>query len=49
MNTIFLAGLVLLAAIPAGLALWFLISIAWMAKGDDSFNGVKDRDGGLNT
>ena len=25
---------------------WLLLALAWMAKGDDSFNGVKDRDGG---
>jgi hypothetical protein len=45
-TTLLIAAIAILAAIPAGLALWFLISLAWMAKGDDSFNGVKDRDGG---
>jgi hypothetical protein len=46
MTTLIIAAIAILAAIPAGIALWFLISLAWMAKGDDSLNGVKDRDAG---
>jgi hypothetical protein len=45
-TAILIAAGAILAAIPAGIALWFLISLAWMAKGDDSLNGVKDRDAG---
>jgi hypothetical protein len=48
MSTALIAAAAMLIAIPAGLVLYFLISLAWMARGDDSFNGVKDRDAGWN-
>jgi hypothetical protein len=47
MNTLLLALISIAIAAPSAVALYFLISLAWMAKGDDSFNGVKDRDAGL--
>lgn len=46
MTTLIIAALAILAAIPAGLALWFLISLAWMAKGEPDVNGDPERDGG---
>jgi hypothetical protein len=45
-TTIVIAILSILIAIPAGLALWFLISLAWIAKGSHDVNGDPERDGG---
>jgi hypothetical protein len=47
MTTLLIAAIAILAAIPAGLALWFLISLAWVAHGEPDVNGDPERDGGL--
>jgi hypothetical protein len=48
MKMLIVALIAVAIAVPAGVVLYFLISLAWIAKGSDEVNGVKDRDAGWN-